>query len=164
MGVRVERTDLAGIGFRDDVITSDGGRIGVLTYRDGGREVAIFSKEDPDAIAATISVSATEAGALAELLSPAKTLDYLSSLGSGVGGLFTEQLSLPADSRYIERELGSTKARTKTGVSIVAIVRDSNVLPSPSPDEILLADDILVAVGTRKGLDALVAILSDSRA
>ena len=163
MGTRVERTDIAGIGFRDDVITNNGARIGVLTYRDGAREVAIFSKEDPDAIAATISVSAAEAGALAELLSPAKTLDYLSSIGGGVTGLFTEQLSLPADSKYIDRQLGSTKARTKTGVSIVAIARGSEILPSPTPEEILLADDILVAVGTRKGLDALVAILSDPR-
>jgi TrkA domain protein len=49
-------------------------------------------------------------------------------------------------------------------VSIVAIVRESDVVPAPGPNEVLLSDDILVAVGTRKGLDALAVILSDSRA
>lgn len=164
MGVRVERTDLAGIGFRDDVITQAGARIGVLTYREGGREVAIFSEDDPDAIAARVSVTAAEADALSELLGQAKTLDFLNGIGDAVAGLYTEHLTLPADSRFIDHELGLTKARTKTGVSIVAIVRESAVLPSPGPSEVLLSDDILVAVGTRKGLDALAVILSDSRA
>jgi TrkA domain protein len=164
MGVRVERTDLAGIGFRDDVITQDGARIGVLTYREGGREVAIFAEDDPDAIAARVTVTAAEADALSELLGQAKTLDFLNGVGGGVAGVYTEHLTLAADSRYIDHELGLTKARTKTGVSIVAIVRGTDVVPSPEPSEVLLSDDILVAVGTRKGLDALAVILSDSRA
>lgn len=163
MGVRVERTDIAGIGFRDDVITKDGVRIGVLTYRDGHREVAISSKEDPDASAATVKVTAAEANALAELLGQAKLLDSLTGIAAGVEGIFTEQLSLPADSRYIDHELGDTKARTKTGVSIVAIARGADLIASPTPHTMLESGDILVAVGTRTGLDALAGILADSR-
>jgi TrkA domain protein len=60
-------------------------------------------------------------------------------------------------------ELGDTHARTETGVSIVAIVRGSEVIASPRPSQDLQNQDILVAVGTRPGLDALAEILSKTR-
>jgi TrkA domain protein len=163
MGVRVERVDLPGIGFRDDVITASGARLGVLTYRDGKREVAIFEADDPDSTAASLTVTPQEASALAELLGQAKLLDSLSKISDTVTGIFTEHLSIPADSKYIGGELGDTHARTETGVSIVAIVRGTEVIASPKPNNDLLNGDILVAVGTRPGLDALAEILSNTR-
>jgi TrkA domain protein len=57
------------------------------------------------------------------------------------------------------RGLGDTKARTRTGASIIAIVRGTEIIASPTPETILEVDDVLVTVGTRKGLDDLVAIL-----
>ena len=163
MGVHVERIDLPGIGYRDDVVTESGARLGVLSFRDGHREVAIFEAEDPDATAASISISASEAAAIAELLGQAKLLDALSKISDTVTGIFTEHLTLPADSKYIGMELGDTHARTETGVSIVAIVRGSEVIASPKPNHDLQNQDILVAVGTRPGLDALAEILSKTR-
>jgi len=67
------------------------------------------------------------------------------------------------DSKYIGLELGDTHARTETGVSIVALVRGTEVIASPRPSQDLLSGDILVAVGTRPGLDALAEILSNTR-
>jgi TrkA domain protein len=163
MGVRIERVDLAGIGFRDDVVTSTGARFGVLNHRDGTREVSIFSAEDPDATAATLVITPQEASAVAELLGSATLLDQIAKIADTVPGIFTEQLSLPADSKFIDKELGDTHARTKTGVSIVAIVREGKVIASPRPGQDLASGDILVAVGTRPGLDALAEILSNTR-
>jgi TrkA domain protein len=163
MGVRVERIDIAGIGFRDDVITKEGVRIGVLTYRDGRREICIADRDDPDSSEATVNISSAEANALAELLGQATLLDSLKGIATGVEGIFTEQLFMPADSKYIDQELGETKARTKTGASIVAIARGNDVVASPTPRTVLESGDILVAVGTRDGLDALAEILAESR-
>ena len=111
-----------------------------------------------------MTLTAAEADALSELLGQAKTLEFLNGIDGGASGLYTEHLTLPSDSRFIDHELGLTKARTKTGVSIVAIIRGEDIVPSPEPTEVILSDDLLVAVGTRKGLDALTEILSDSRA
>ena len=163
MGVRVERVDLSGIGFRDDIITAEGARLGVLTHRDGSREVAIYSAEDPDATVASLTMTAAEASTLAELLGEAKLIDQLSKISDSVPGIFTEHLSLPADSKYIDAELGDTHARSKTGGSIVAIVRDKQVIASPKPNQDLISGDILVAVGTRAGLDEFAEILSNTR-
>lgn len=161
--MRIERTDIPGIGFRDDVVTKAGDRIGVLTNRDGTHELAVYSHEDPDSSAAQVVLTGAESNVLAELLGHAVLLQQLSEVGGGVAGLFTEHLILPADSSFIGHTLGETKTRTKTGVSVVAIVRGSEIVPSPSPQDVLDAGDVLVAVGTRKGLDAAVKILANSK-
>ena len=50
---------------------------------------------------------------------------------------------------------GDTRARTLTGCSIVAIVRDADVVPSPAPADQLRAGDVLVAIGSSDGLEQL---------
>lgn len=163
MGVRIEKIDLPGIGVRHDVVTRDGHHIGVLNYRDGGREVALYDPSDPDAILASVELTGDEASALSDLLGHAALLSQLAGLGEGTIGLYTEQLRLPSDSRYMNRPLGDTQARTRTGVSIVAILRGQDVIPSPTPQEVLRDDDVIIAVGTREGLDALDKLLAHSQ-
>ena len=57
--------------------------------------------------------------------------------------------------------LGATKARTRTHASIVAIVRDGAIIASPTPAEPLRAGDVIVAVGTREGLDGVARLLAN---
>ena len=57
-----------------------------------------------------------------------------------------------ASSRFDGRTLGETRLRTLTGVSIVAVVNDDVVVPSPTPDEILLGGSSLVVIGTEPGI------------
>jgi TrkA domain protein len=52
----------------------------------------------------------------------------------------------------VDRPLGETRARTRTGASIVAIVRDEDVLASPGPAETLRAGDVLIVIGTEEGI------------
>ena len=162
MAVRVEKVDLPGIGFRHDVIVSNGRRISVVSHRDGSRELALFDEIDPDASIESIPLNDQEAAALADLLGNTVMLGQLSHLTDEATGLFTEHLLLGPSSKYAHRPLGDTKARTRTSVSIVAVVRDGEAIPSPKPDFVLEAGDSIVAVGTRGGLDKLSNILADS--
>ncbi|MEO6504586.1 MAG: cation:proton antiporter regulatory subunit [Terrimesophilobacter sp.] len=162
MGVRVEKTDLPGIGVRHDLVTARGRRIGVITYRDGQRELSIFDIEDPDACATSIPMTDGEAATLADILGASVMLSKLTELTDEAAGLFTEHLLIPTDSTYAGRPLGDTKARTRTGASIVAVVRDKQVIASPTPNELLEAGDSLVAVGTRRGLDSLAELIASS--
>lgn len=162
MAVRVEKVDLPGIGFRHDVVISNGRRISIVTHRDGSRELALFDEIDPDASTDSVPLSDQEAAALADLLGNSVTLSQVTGLSEQAAGLYTEHLLLSADSKYAGRPLGDTKARTRTSVSIVAIVRDGDVIPSPRPDFVLEAADDIVAVGTREGLDKLSNIIADS--
>lgn len=51
-------------------------------------------------------------------------------------------------------------ARTRTGCSIVAVVRDDNIVTSPEPHEVLHAGDVLVVIGSQQGLEQLGTLLS----
>ncbi|MEX1077483.1 MAG: cation:proton antiporter regulatory subunit [Homoserinimonas sp.] len=164
MGVRIEKTELPGIGVRHDLVTGAGRRIGVVSHRDGERDLALYDIDDPDACRDSIVMSDDEATALADLLGGSLILSQLSGLTSGTAGVFTEQLQLPATSPYLNRPLGDTKARSRTGVSIVAIVRGTEIIPSPTPADELNPGDTIIAVGTRDGLTSLGRLLAgDSR-
>lgn len=88
-------------------------------------------------------------------------LGQLSGLREQAAGLLTEQIAIPASSLYVNRPLGDTKARTRTGASIVAVLRNGEVNVSPAPSFRFAAGDVVVVVGTRHGLDAVTAILAD---
>jgi TrkA domain protein len=161
VGIRIEKVDLPGIGIRHDLVTESGRRISVVSHRDGERDLGFFDVDDPDQVRASIALNDDEAAALADVLSASVMLSKLTTLSDETAGLFTEQIALPTDSPYLNRTLGDTKARTRTHASIVAIVRDRDIIPSPTPAEPLRAGDVIVVVGTREGLDKVARLLAN---
>jgi TrkA domain protein len=155
VSVRVERVDLPGIGVRNDVITTGGRRVSIVSQRSGERDLAFFDADDPDACTSSIPLTDDEAAALAELLGASISRSRLSGLGEKTVGLYTEEISLPSDSKFVGRPMGDMKARTLTSSSIVAIARGAQVIASPTPDVVFESGDVIIAVGTRKGLGAL---------
>ncbi|GIF65246.1 potassium transporter TrkA [Asanoa ishikariensis] len=162
MRVRVEQTSLPGIGVRHDFVTEAGRRLGVVSHRDGRRALIVYDRDDPDARLAAIPLTDDEAEALADLLGASLMLGQLAGLRDQAAGLLTEQIALPASSPFVGRPLGDTRARTRTSASIVATLRSAQVIPSPGPDFRFENGDVVVAVGTRKSLDALTRILADN--
>lgn len=160
--MQIERTELPGIGTRYDVVTNSGRRIGVVSRRDGERELAMFDEDDPDTCSSVVHLSQEEASALADVLGASMLVAQLSSSEAQDVDLRTEHFVLPAKSTYVGGTLGDTKARTSTGVSIVAISHNGSILPSPTPDAPLHAGDTLVAVGTKQGLEALGRLLAQT--
>jgi len=157
----VEQTSLPGIGVRHDFVTESGERIGVVSHRDGRRGLIVYDRDDPDARLAAIPLTDDEAEVLADLLGASLMLGQLAGLREQAAGLLTEQMPLPASSPFVGRLLGDTRARTRTSASIVAILRAGQVIPSPGPSFQFENGDVVVAVGTRKGLDALTRILAN---
>jgi len=161
MAVRVEKTALPGIGTRHDILTASGRRIGVISRRAGGRrDLIVGDYGDPDASSAQVPLTDDESDTLAELLGSSVILSRLSQLSDDVEGLFTEQIALGTGSPWGHRRLGETRARTRTRASIVAVIRHRGVHPSPGPEFVFEDGDMIVAVGTREGLDRLGMILS----
>jgi len=160
MPAHVERAELPGIGVRHDINTEAGRRVSVINFRDGRRELAIADEDDPDSAEETVSLTDDEAIAMAEVLGGSLILTQLAGLREQVAGLYMEQIPVRADSPFVGRPLGDTRARTRTRCSIVAIVREDGVLPAPEPADVFGAGDSLIVVGTREGLDKLVRILN----
>ncbi len=148
--VRVEEVELPGIGMRYDLMTHKGRRVGVLKHRSGRRDLLVFSREDPDACSETVRMTDEESAVLGELLGVPRIVDTLT--GIPVEGLLSEQIPIEPDSPYANRTLGETQARTRTGASIVAVIRGQETIISPTPDFRFQAGDVVVVVGTREGV------------
>ena len=50
--------------------------------------------------------------------------------------------------------------RTRTGVSVVAVIRGEQGFPAPGPDFVLEPKDTLVVVGTAEGINGATEILA----
>lgn len=150
--VNVEVTPLPGIGTRQDFVSRAGRRIGVITYRDGRLELIVSREDDPDACTASIRLSVEEASTLANLLGAPQLVAQLQRENDGLSGVHTKQLPLVPGSPFDGRTLGDTALRTRTAVSVVAVVRAGTVHPSPRPDFMLGGGDALITVGTPEGL------------
>jgi TrkA domain protein len=159
--VDVERTALPGIGLQHVLTTGRGRQIGVVSHRSGRKDLVIYDRDDPDTCVATVKLSTEEANAIADLLGTGRVVERLNDLHRQVEGLVTEQILIAPGSPYAGRPLADTQARTRTGASIVAVVRAGAVLASPRPDFTFAADDIVVAVGTDEGTTAVAALLAD---
>ena len=153
--VEVSETRLPGVGVRHDLMTDAGRRVGVVSHRGGQRDLVIFSKTDPDSCSQVIPLTGDEADAMAEFLGNRRVLERLSSLSDQIASLSTGKVRIAHGSRYDGLPLGATKARTKTGSSIVALIRNGEVMPSPGADVELQGGDVLVVVGTSENIESL---------
>lgn len=159
--VEITETKLPGIGMRHDFMTEGGRRVGVVSHRNGQRDLVVYSKDDPDSCSQVLQLSAVEADALAQVLGSGRIVEKLATLSEQISSLATGKVRIAHGSRYDGRNLGATKARTRTGSSIVALMRDQEVIASPGPDVPLHGGDTLVVVGTPDAIEGLKQIVSD---
>ena len=152
--VEVERTALPGIGLRHEFVTEKGQHAAVVSHVSGRRDVVLYRPHDPDTVLATLSLSPDEANGLAELLGTARIVERLADLQRQVVGLSTVQVPIIAGSPYDGRPMSDTRARTRTGASIVAVIRAGGIIGSPRPDFVFHAGDLVVVVGTADGAQA----------
>ncbi|GAA0518538.1 potassium transporter TrkA [Saccharopolyspora subtropica] len=152
-------TPLPGLGTRQDFTTRSGHRVGVITYRDGRLQLIVSDHEDPDKVATSVDLTTEETSTLANLLGAPHLVARLTEQQREVTGITTRQLPVAPGSPYADRTLGETEMRTRTSVSIVAVVRDGTVHPSPRPDFRFAGGDLVVVVGTADGLRAAGEIL-----
>ena len=158
--VKLEETPLPGVGMRHDFDGRFGKRVGVITHRDGRREIFVSRRDDPDACAQSIVLSDEEAEAMADLLGGSTITRHVSKLPQEIEGLAMDWVGIPHTSSYAGRPLGETQMRTRTGSSIVAVMRGGQAIPAPGPEFPLLSGDTVVVVGTPGGVVRAAQLLS----
>ena len=157
---RIEETPLPGVGLRLDFTADDGSRIGVVHHRSGRRELFVCTPEDPDAAAMTINLSDEDSHALSEALGGSTVIANLTDLQQQIEGLAIDWLTIEPGSPYAGSTIGSAAIRTRTGVSVVAVIRDDQAHPAPGPEFALQEADTLVVVGTPDGIKDVDHILT----
>ncbi len=153
--VDLEETLLPGVGIRYELKTRSGELLGVVVSREGTAEISVDDRRDPDRAIGMLHLDPEEAEALAEVLGAPRLTQRFADLSREVPGLKSARFPIQPGSPFDGRTLGDTRARTLTGCSIVAIVRDADVVPSPAPGDQLRAGDVLVVIGSDTGLAQL---------
>jgi TrkA domain protein len=153
----LRKTSLPGVGARYDLETESGRHLSVVSRQDGRRVLAFHDPDDDDACKESAVLAPSEASALAKLLNP----DPVAHLSRHLQlDLVTEHIPVNHRSPYSGRTLGDTQVRSRTGASIVAVLRRTAAVPSPTPDFRFAAGDVLVVVGTREGVDAVAELIT----
>ena len=134
-----------------------------MSHHSGRRDLIVYDRDDPDRVVETVSMSIDEARSLGTLLGGPNIVERLDDLRQQIVGLEIAWLPISPNSPLAGRPLGESEMRTRTGVSIVALLRGETAIPAPGPDDVMLADDVAVVVGTDAGIDEAARILSTAR-
>lgn len=151
-------TILPGVGVKYEMSTRGGTPLSLVVNRDGGSVLIAYDARDPDRASLTVPLDDDESDALAGLLNGASMVHRVEE-AARLPGVETSRIGIDQGAPYDGRTLGETQARTRTGCSIVAIVRGVDVVTSPGPEERFYSGDILVVVGTGSGIEQLHTII-----
>lgn len=152
-----ERIGLPGVGVSHVFTTREGTRLGIVSRLDGSRDLNVYDRAEPERAAGTVLLHPDEAQLVADVLHATVTVDHVAGLSHLPGGVQTVQVRLPAGSTYAGRRLHDLQAQT--AVSIVALLRGTEVLASPDPDLVLDPGDVLLCVGDAAGVAQLDELL-----
>lgn len=158
----VEETKLPGVGVRHVFQTASGRRVGVILHHAGHRELLIYDDRDPDLCRATLRIDEHEAHTLAEMLGASRVHASVDALRQSVEGVTIDWMPIDAGSRFAGRTIGELELRHRTGVTIIALMRNGSTIPSPGPDQRLEIDDTAVIVGAPDAVARAFALLHDS--
>jgi CPA2 family monovalent cation:H+ antiporter-2 len=96
-------------------------------------------------------------GALRGLRLQGRQLDQLSRY---LAGTTTDTILILDGAPAVGKSLDEIDLRSRTGVTVIAVVRDGKSTHNPAPGFRLAAADVLVLLGSHKGLDDAIQILS----
>lgn len=150
---KIKETPLPGVGIRHDFETRAGDRIGTITHRSGRRDLLFYNRQDPDACSKVVPLEEEESRALTELLGASPVAASLENFQQSLGGLTIDWLPITDVWSCTSCEVQDTQLRERTGVVIVGVARDGQVIPAPEWDFRLKSGDMAIVVGTPEGIN-----------
>lgn len=157
---RLNETELPGVGKRVDFVSDEGSRVGIVHHKTGRRELFVCSPADPDVVTMSLSLTDDESHALADALGGSSIVESLGEVAQQIEGLTIDWLKVEDGTPFVGKTIGDARIRTRTGVSVVAVIRHDETHPAPGPQFELEAGDTVVVVGTPEGLESARSILT----
>jgi TrkA domain protein len=159
--VRIKMADLPGIGKKLSFITPDNKMLVLITHHSGKRELFFFNDSDADEADFSMDLTANETRELgAQFLGATYQPVDLDTMKTFKKKLVMEWVELKPESPIVNKAMGEARIRTKTGATLVAIIRGDDIIISPELDELLLPHDTLMAAGTSEHISSFEALCS----
>jgi len=148
MPIDLRETRMPGVGVKYVLRLDAGGRLAVILHNDGKRELYFFPGGADDEPQAVITLDDDEARQLGAVLGGAyERPKIVEDLEMALGELHIEWVPVPETSPWIGRTLADCGFRAKTGVTIIAILREPEPVSGAQPGDVDKAGDTLVTVG-----------------
>src|SRR5919206_2338563 len=148
MRTELEETRLPGIGSKFTLRLDAGGRLAVILHNDGKREIYCFRHAGDEEPQAVVTLDDDEARQLGAVVGGAyERPKIVEDLEMALGELQIEWIPVPDDSPSIGRTLAECGFRAKTGVTVIAILREPEPITGAQPNDTIERVDTLVTVG-----------------
>jgi TrkA domain protein len=148
MPVDLRETRLPGVGTKFALRLDGGGRLTVILHNDGKRELYYFRHERDDEPKAVIVLDDDEARQLGAVIGGAyERPKIVEDLEMALGELAIEWVPVPPGSPAIGHTLAECGFRARTGVTIIAILREPEPVTGAQPMDVIQEGDTLVTVG-----------------
>jgi K+:H+ antiporter subunit KhtT len=145
---QLEETRLPGIGTKFTIRSGEGSRLTVILHNDGKRELYYFRRSSDDEPRSVITLDDDEARQLGAVLGGAyERPKIVEDLEMALGELAIEWVPVPAGSPAIGQSLAECGFRARTGITIIAILREPEPVTGAQPTDIIQEGDTLVTVG-----------------
>lgn len=154
-----ERAVLPGVGISHRFTTATGGEAGLISYPDGRRDLVVYDPHDPDTALHTVSLDRGEAQALAGLLEATVTVEHVAELERQLPGVSVVRIPVPAGSPADGRPWRDLAPAAKSP-SLLAVIRDGKMIPTPGREFVLSAGDELVVAGSEAATAATSDVLT----
>lgn len=139
---------LPGIGVRYGFSTVHGGRLSIIDRDDGSCEVYYFREDDDDEPRVVIRLDAEEARQAGAVMGGAyRRPAVVHELEIALGELLLEWVRVPGDSALVGQSIGEAQIRTRTGITVIAVVRGRSPATAVGPEDVVRSGDVLVTVG-----------------
>ncbi len=148
MPVDLRETRLPGVGVKYAFRTAQGGRLSVILHNDGQRDIYYYRRADDEDPTAVIELHDDEARQLGAIIGGAyERPRIVEELEMALGELQIEWVPVPDTSPAIGHTLAQLQLRARTGVTVIAILREPEPVSGAQPDDAVQQGDTLVAVG-----------------
>ncbi len=148
MTIELRETRLPGVGVKYGFRTGEGSRLAIILHNDGDREIYFFRREDDEDPTAVIRLDDDEARQLGAVLGGAyERPKIVEELEMALGELLIEWVKVPDGSPAIGRSLADCAFRARTGITIIAILREPEPVTGAQPQDVVQEGDTLVTVG-----------------
>jgi TrkA domain protein len=148
MPSELRETRLPGVGTKFTFGTAHGARIAVIQHVDGMRELYLFARAEDDEPRVVVQLEDDESRQLGAVLGGAyERPKIVEELEMALGELAIEWVRVPDDSPAIGHTLAECAFRARTGITIIAILRQPEPVTGAQPTDVIQEGDTLVTVG-----------------
>lgn len=155
----IKSAELPGVGHKISFKTAEDSKIVLIIHHTGKRDLYFFQDADDDEADFSINLNSEEtrefgAQLLGAMYQPMDT-DKMEMFKQQI---LIKWIELPEGSPLANKTIADSRIRTRTGASIIGIIKEQDVIAVPDTDVVLQENDTLMILGKQEQINAFIAL------